>query len=203
MANISGNHPYEPFIFSDTKKLIIGTIPPPRFCNIKKKLYPSDVDFYYGSRDNHFWDIMSEVFDTPLTRGTSTSILERKCLLQEHHIGICDILKNAERKKFNSSADKDLIVKNNDILNLEVLLQKFPNITTLIYTSNKVKSFIYQRTKREHRLKNGQRSICLNNIKEPYRVMILPSPSTRNASIPYEKKIEYFKNVLIELHPSG
>ena len=49
-------HPYREYIPENASKLIIGTIPPFRFCvSGEKRLYPRDVDFYYGSRDNGFW----------------------------------------------------------------------------------------------------------------------------------------------------
>ena len=51
-------HPFPPFVPTNATKLIIGSIPPQRFCNQKENgisLYPDDVNFYYGSRDNSFW----------------------------------------------------------------------------------------------------------------------------------------------------
>jgi len=49
-------HPFEAFIPSGATKLIIGTIPPERFS--QKKLFCDDVNFYYGSRDNAFWELL-------------------------------------------------------------------------------------------------------------------------------------------------
>ena len=40
-------HPYPPFINQDTTKLIVGTLPPPRFST--RQLLEKDVDFCYGS----------------------------------------------------------------------------------------------------------------------------------------------------------
>ena len=101
-------HPYTPFISMDSTKLIIGTIPPSRFCKMGK-FYASDVEFYYGSRDNHFWDILSDVFNIPLTRGTSTSITERKRILESNKIAVCDILVKAKRKNEDSASDSDFL----------------------------------------------------------------------------------------------
>ena len=53
-------HPYEPFLNKNTKFLIIGTLPPPRFCGKDLKL--KDVDFCYGSKDNLLWQIINKIF---------------------------------------------------------------------------------------------------------------------------------------------
>lgn len=46
-------HPFAPEIPEGATKLIIGTMPPYRFCNTDEALYDDDVNFYYGSRDNY------------------------------------------------------------------------------------------------------------------------------------------------------
>ena len=60
-------HPYEPFFDVNTKTLIIGTTPPMRFTQ-KLALYQDDINFYYGSRDNYFWDLIGDVFGIQFTR---------------------------------------------------------------------------------------------------------------------------------------
>ena len=111
--------------------------------------------------------------------------------------GICDILAKTKRKKSHSASDNDLIIDDAKIyfLDIENLLNEYPNIDTLVYTSQKVKNFIYQRTKAEHRNLNGKINIKLND--KLYTVIILPSPSQRN-TIPYDEKITYFKKALVE-----
>ena len=53
-------HPFAPEIPEGATKLIIGTMPPYRFCNTDEALYDDDVNFYYGSRDNYFWELVSD-----------------------------------------------------------------------------------------------------------------------------------------------
>ena len=49
-------HPYPPYIPENATKLIVGTLPPPRFSNgILKK---GDVNFCYGSIDGQLWRIL-------------------------------------------------------------------------------------------------------------------------------------------------
>ncbi len=194
MSKDIDEHPYKPFVSDESTKLIIGTIPPPRFCNKSLKIYPSDVDFYYGSRDNHFWDIVSEVFNASLTRGTLVSVLERKRLLEDKNIGICDIIKKVERKNPNSASDDNLIVNKDSFLDIEALLRDYQNVTTLIYTSQKVKSFMYKKTKKEHIHTNDCIEIKLNN--KLYEVIVLPSPSPRNTT-EYSEKIKSYQKALM------
>ena len=53
-------HPYEPFLFEDTTKLIVGTLPPPRFST--GDLKEGDVNFCYGSKDGQLWPILDQIF---------------------------------------------------------------------------------------------------------------------------------------------
>ena len=71
-------HPFEPFIKNDTKYLIVGTIPPHRFCI--NSLEDGDVKWFYGSKDNSFWKIISSVFDVELN--DLDSIEKRKEFIQ-------------------------------------------------------------------------------------------------------------------------
>lgn len=95
-------HPYEPFIPEGTKKLIVGTLPPPRFTT--RERIPGDVDFCYGSRDGQLWHIISKLFDVPLIfEDTIFAVEQRKELLTRYNIGICDIVASARRDKIDAS----------------------------------------------------------------------------------------------------
>jgi len=61
-------HPYEPFLFPEATKLIVGTLPPPRFTT--GDLKPADVDFCYGSKDGQLWPILDKIFDLGLKKRT-------------------------------------------------------------------------------------------------------------------------------------
>ena len=124
-------HPFLPFVPEYATKLIIGTIPPERF--YKKNLFCSDVDFYYGSKDNAFWNLLGEIFGIKfLNEKNENEIQKRKNFLTDKKIGICDIVKKTTRKN-GSALDKDLDVK--EFLDITELLEANPNIDTLIYTS--------------------------------------------------------------------
>lgn len=129
-------HPYPPFIKDDTTKLIVGTLPPPRFSvgELKEK----DVDFCYGSYFNSLWLFIDKIYKLNLRFDNSEeAVTQRKDFLIEHKIGVCDIVESGEREKINAS---DLGLKNIQLRNLIGYLQDFPNIDTLLFTGGNSKN---------------------------------------------------------------
>ena len=95
-------HPYEPFLFDGATRLIVGTLPPPRFTT--GELKEGDVDFCYGSRDGYLWPILDEIFGLGLKFETSReAVRQRTEFLKSRQIGICDIVERAERERVDAS----------------------------------------------------------------------------------------------------
>lgn len=194
---IKSIHPYCPYIPEDAKKLIVGTIPPARFCTQgKKELYADDVDFYYGSRDNCFWNLMAEITQKEVQReNTKEAIEERKALLDSLKIGITDIIESCIHKE-GKSDDKSLEIITRKPLN--ALLLQYPEIDTLIYTSRFVASQVnhiadktYHSWSKENKLDG---TIPING--KLYRVKILYSPSPNALrSVDVKKRLERYKAV--------
>ncbi|MBO3097513.1 uracil-DNA glycosylase family protein [Gelidibacter pelagius] len=129
-------HPYPPFIKNDTTKLIVGTLPPPRFS--VGELLEKDVDFCYGSYFNSLWLFIDEIYKLHLRFDNSEeAVAQRKTFLIEHKIGICDIVESCEREKINAS---DLGMTNIHLRNLIGYLQNYPNIDTLLFTGGNSKN---------------------------------------------------------------
>lgn len=129
-------HPYEPFLFDGAKKLIVGTLPPPRFTT--GSLREGDVNFCYGSRDGQLWPILNEIFKLNLLFETSdNAVLQRKEFLVKQKIGICDIVSSAEREKVDAS---DIGMQNIKLRNLLLYLEQFPSIDTLLFTGGNSKN---------------------------------------------------------------
>ncbi|MCP4975595.1 MAG: uracil-DNA glycosylase family protein [Maribacter sp.] len=129
-------HPYEPFLFEEATKLIVGTLPPPRFTTGELKI--GDVDFCYGSRDGQLWPILDRIFGLKLKFETTTEAIEqRKQFLIRRKIGICDIVQSAERSKIDAS---DLGMQNIELRNLLVYLQAYPKVETLLFTGGNSKN---------------------------------------------------------------
>ncbi|WP_299225037.1 uracil-DNA glycosylase family protein [uncultured Psychroserpens sp.] len=129
-------HPYEPFIKEDTTKLIVGTLPPPRFTT--GNLLEKDVDFCYGSYYNSLWLFIDKIHNLNLRYDNSqAAIEERKEFLITHKIGVCDIVESAERDKIDAS---DLGMKNIKLRNLLNYLEDFPKIDTILFTGGNSKN---------------------------------------------------------------
>ena len=196
IKNEVSKHPYEPHISDGATKLIIGTMPPYRFCHKdREQLSGEDVDFYYGSRDNSFWDIMGEIFNTELCRVNSEkAVEERKKLLDSHNIGITDIVASCVHKD-RKSTDKALEEK--EYRDIEKLLKAYPNIDELIYTSRSVVGMINEKVKRNHNwdVKGGKDGkIEINGKTYRVRVLYSPSPMALRA-VSAEKRMERYKEV--------
>lgn len=194
-------HPYKPHICRGATKLIIGTMPPYRFCtNGIKKLCKEDVDFYYGSKDNYFWGLMSEITNQKLQRkNTKEAIEERKVLLDSLKVGIMDVIKSCVHKN-GKSDDKSL---GNIELNSELIKEKlleFPSINTLIYTSRFIISKMadkrisdkgYHNWNPENKMDG---TIYINGKKYQVRILYSPSPSA-SRRVSKQKRLERYKAV--------
>lgn len=129
-------HPYPPFVFPEATKLIVGTLPPPRFT--ARNLRVGDVDFCYGSRDGQLWPILDQIFNLGLTyETTKEAVGQRKHFLFKKRIGICDIVEGAEREKIDAT---DLGMQNVQLRDLVRILQAYPNIDTLLFTGGNSKN---------------------------------------------------------------
>ena len=151
MAVFKHVHPYGPYVFPEATKLIVGTLPPPRFTT--GELKEGDVDFCYGSRDGQLWPILDRIFDLHLTYAkTQQAIEERKAFLKRSRIGICDIVYSAEREKIDAS---DLGMHKVVLRNLLQYLYKFDKVNTLLFTGGNSKNgpeYFFRRLLRAHGL---------------------------------------------------
>ena len=130
------SHPYEPFIDDNTEKLIVGTLPPPRFST--GDLKEGDVNFCYGSRDGQLWPILDRIFNLSLKFETTQEAIEqRKSFLKQRKIGVCDIVASAEREKIDAS---DIGMQNIALRNVLDYLVNFPKVKTLLFTGGNSKN---------------------------------------------------------------
>jgi len=144
-------HPYAPFLFKEATKLIVGTLPPPRFTT--GELKEGDVNFCYGSKDGQLWPILNRIFGLGLKfETTEFAIKQRKDFLISRRIGICDIVASAERDKVDAS---DLGMQNIRLRNIIGYLKQFENVNTLIFTGGNSKNgpeYFFRKHLKEHGL---------------------------------------------------
>jgi len=144
-------HPYPPFIPETATKLIVGTLPPPRFTT--GELKEGDVDFCYGSRDGQLWTILDKMFGLNLTFETTAQAIEqRERFLINRGIGICDIVASAKREKMDAS---DIGMMDVELRDLIGVLEQNPKIDTLIFTGGNSKNgpeYFFRRKIKEHNI---------------------------------------------------
>jgi len=129
-------HPYPPFIPKETTKLIVGTLPPPRFTT--KTLNDRDVDFCYGSSSGLLWPVLDHIFNLNLVYETSViAIKQRRNFLMERNIGVCDIVASCKRQKIDAS---DLGMQAVELRDLIGILKRNPLIDTLLFTGGNSKN---------------------------------------------------------------
>lgn len=129
-------HPYKPYIPINATKLIVGTLPPPRFS--KGEFKKGDVNFCYGSIDGQLWRILDEIFSLSLHFETSDfAIQQRKDFLISNNIGICDIVESCEREKIDAS---DLGMENIELRDLLSYIKKHKSVHTLLLTGGNSKN---------------------------------------------------------------
>ena len=145
-------HPYSPFIQEDTTKLIVGTLPPPRFST--GELLEKDVNFCYGSYYNSLWLFIDKIHNLGLRFDNSQEAIdERKQFLIEHKIGVCDIVESAQREKIDAS---DLGMTHIVLRDVVGYLKKYPNIDTLLFIGGNSKNgpeYFFRRHLKTYNLK--------------------------------------------------
>jgi G:T/U-mismatch repair DNA glycosylase len=145
-------HPYQPFIKKDTTKLIVGTLPPPRFTT--GNLLEKDVNFCYGSYYNSLWLFIDEIHNLGLCFDNSQEAIDqRKIYLIKHNIGVCDIVESAERTKIDAS---DLGMTNVKLRDVIGYLKQYPKIDTLLFIGGNSKNgpeYFFRKHLRDYNLK--------------------------------------------------
>lgn len=131
VERILEEHPFEPFVPTNARILIMGTFPPQR------KRW--SMDFYYPNRSNDFWFMMGLIFlgnkDALYDRATREFRLsEIKRLLCLKGIALSDTGHRVFRQKGNAS-DKFLEIV--EPVDLAGLLQGMPDCHTLCTTGQK------------------------------------------------------------------
>lgn len=130
------HHPYEIFIPNGTRKLIVGTLPPPRFST--GALKANDVNFCYGSQDGMLWPVLEKIYRLKLLYNNADEAVEqRKEFLINHGLGICDIVSSCRRKKVDAS---DLGMQHIKLRNILGQIALRPTVETLLFMGGNSKN---------------------------------------------------------------
>ena len=155
-------HSFPPFVNATTEILILGTMP--GIASLEKQEY-------YAHPRNNFWKIIYTLLNSlPIAENFE----EKISLLQNHKIGLWDVLENCERK-----GSLDIHIKNHKENNFEMLLEEFSGITKIVFNGKESHKYFFK--------KFGQ----IKGIK--YYVM--PSTSPAN-TMSFENKLKIWSAML-------
>lgn len=168
-------HPFGNFVPPNSEYLILGSFTGKRS---EEEIYEG-YDWFYGSRRNHFWPILREVYESKL----STKQEKQKLFIQLR-IAIADIIYSCERKS-NSNLDMNLT---NIIINQEI-----PTILKL----GKIKKIYFSSRFVEKLFRKHFKEIIL--LSPQIKLITLPSPSPRYAAISRDQKIARYQELLPKL----
>jgi hypoxanthine-DNA glycosylase len=153
---------FAPIVNSETKILILGTIP--GITSLAKQEY-------YGHPRNHFWTILFRLLDTmPIP----DAFEEKVKTLQNHKIGLWDVLKNCKRQ-----GSLDIHIKKPVENDFEGLLKQCPSINRIVFNGKESHRYFFK--------KFGQ----IQGIT----YFVMPSTSPAN-TMPLEKKFEIWAQFL-------
>lgn len=171
-------HPYKPFFPEGATKLIVGTLPPPRFTS--GVLKEGDVDFCYGSISGLLWPVLDRIFDLNLKfETTSEAIDQRKNFLISRGIGVCDIVHSCQRDKIDAS---DLGMQQIQLRDVVSYLYQYPQIDTLLFTGGNSKNgpeYFFRKHLKEYQL---QLELVSNEIPRIHQFKLSSKLSSRAES---------------------
>ncbi len=182
-------HPYnqKESIPPDTRILIVGTAPPPRFDG-PKKLRGDDFDFFYGSEDNCMWEYLGKIAEEidhaklfnrteVLIDGKSkikyTDTSDECCemarsFLQGHHLWMKDIFDEYERKTGDEHLAADDAIKDPALsacTDFAAALRDNTRISTLAFTSRKAAIWTMKRLTQQKLLRDNLLSELVRRIQ--------------------------------------
>ena len=119
---------FPPFVNATTEILILGTMP--GIASLEKQEY-------YAHPRNHFWKIIYTLLNSlPIAENFE----EKISLLQNHKIGLWDVLENCERK-----GSLDIHIKNHKENNFEMLLEEFSGITKIVFNGKESHKYFFKK----------------------------------------------------------
>lgn len=160
-------HPFTPFVPVNATVIIIGSFPGRDIT--QKKL--SEDDWFYGTKRNQFWNIISGVYDIELK-----SASDKKLLFTTKGIAIADIILQARRNAINNSDTNLEVIAYNDKAIKKILLHT--SFQHIFFTSRFVENHF------------------LKIFPETENGECLPSPSPRYARMSMKEKISYYRERL-------
>ncbi len=167
-------HPFGIFIPKNPKYLLLGSF------TTKEANFDPSYDWFYGTGRNQFWKILRIVYNLPLENKQ-----HKQELFSNLHMALGDIIQSCERLK-NSNLDVNLVNIVYNLGGVEDLL-KNNKIETVFFSSKFVESSFRRKFK------------YLVEAYPEMKLIALPSPSPRFASMNFDEKVNRYKSLLPKL----
>jgi len=194
-------HPFEPYVPENAKKLILGTMPPHRFCAQPQEIGNDDVNFYYGSKDNGFWDILGDITNNIFDqKNNGDSIQQRKDFLNNYNLAIADIIYQFTRCG-QSALDTSLCVYK--LRSITDVLEKNQNIELILFTSGEVEKY-FKKQFNSHKIyftpdkyNKKQSTFTMNSKTYITHRLYSPSSMTNITGIKKVDKVEEYRQFVL------
>lgn len=132
MVSSIKKHPFTPLISPETKKLLIGTLP------------PENAKFYFcNSSNTRLWDLLRTIADNTTDIYKYSNNMEnneKKIILKKLGLGLTDIIYHYHRRDFTSTKDRDIIPVT--YLDINTIIENSQISTLLFLYKNAAKWFI-------------------------------------------------------------
>jgi len=158
MTTTIETHPYNlrETIPDETRLLIVGTAPPPRFSNPAcGGMRGDDFNFFYGSKVNYMWKFLENIAEEKeqkkLFQKDASS--EQRCdaaraFLRRYKLWMCDVLQRYQRKpgKGTSASDADIIPPAlTDCTDFRSIIASQSFLNTIAFTSLQAAKWTFQK----------------------------------------------------------
>ena len=155
----------EPFINKNSKVLILGSFP-----SVKTR----EIGFYYAHKQNRFYKVISSIFneDIPI------SIEENKQLLDKHHIALYDVIYECDIIGSSDSSIKNVIP-----INIKDILDRYPNIKTIILNGSLARSLF-------------DKYLLKDIDNKTISIRYCPSTSPANAKMSVDQLVDIYKEAI-------
>lgn len=189
--NAIEHHPFEPFLPTNAKMLMLGSFPPAE----KRWTMP----FYYPNYINDMWRIFGivffhnkEYFVDALNKTFKLDLLKQ--FLQQKGVALYDTA-TAVIRSTGTAADKDLVVV--EPTDVAGLLRKIPLCKALVTTGEKATKVLQELFNITKTPKVGQ-FVTFTFEGRTLKLYRMPS-SSRAYPMKIERKAEFYKPMLLEL----
>jgi G:T/U-mismatch repair DNA glycosylase len=116
------------------KAILLGTFPSVLIREAFGRIRTTDVDFFYGSRDNNFWNDLSIIYKRPLSfERTDEAIRQRMQLLNDLQLGMSDAIFACTTTGSSMDTALQHIELNKSLIDT---LDNHPSVTNLYFTSS-------------------------------------------------------------------